>query len=179
MAPVPTTPQVAGARGDDDAIVYDPNGHYLLAVQTHCKVACSALLQTMLHHFHLTQWLQTMKQFFLLNKADFLTIFFGLAYNDLHTVASKVSIMRMRSCLDTAIRSSCLVQNPQHEHVLLSLDSPSFSQIHSVSTRHFLLDLAIESIPSMQQQQQQQHLVTDQGCISGTRPENISYISFE
>lgn len=142
--PVPSTLHVSGARGADDAIEYDPNGHYLLAVQTHCKVACSALLQTMLHHFHLTEWLQTMKQFFLLDKADFLTIFLGLAYDDLHTVASKVSIMRMRSSLDTAIRSSCLVQNPQHEHVLLSLDSPSFSQIHSVRSHYFLLDPAIK-----------------------------------
>ena len=136
----------AEAAAAEDTIEYDAAGHYLLAIQTHCKAACAALLDLMLHHFRLVDWLQSMKQFFLLDKADYLTVFFGLAHEDLHTVTSKVSLMRVRASLDEAIRSSCLTQNPLHERVVLSLDSPSFSQMHAVRLLHLARTCILVSV---------------------------------
>lgn len=144
IAPPSATPAAAApaADGDGGALEYDPHGHYLLAIQTHCRAACAALLDMLRNHGKLLEWLQTMKQFFLLDKADYLTVFFGLAHDDLHTVASKVSLLRVRASLEEAVRSSCLAQNPLHEKVVLSLDSPSFSQIHSVRTLHIILHMS-------------------------------------
>ena len=116
----------------EEALEFDPHGNYLTAISTHCKVACSALLRVMLDRFELVDWLQTMKQFFFLDKADYLTVFFGLARADLHTAASKVSTMRLRSALEAAVRASCLAQNPRHERVMLTLDSPSLTALHAV-----------------------------------------------
>ena len=126
----------SSAAGDTpdsgESLEYDPHGHYLLAVQTHCRTACAALLDTMLRHLQLRDWLETAKQFFLLDHADYLTVFFGLASEDLNTMASKVSLLRVRAALDEAVRSSCLAANPLHERITLSLDSPSFSQMRQV-----------------------------------------------
>ena len=104
----------------------------LQAIRTHYQRAGTALLTLMLTHFDLRQWLGTCKNFFLLYQSDFLTNFLDSAMEELGKEAGKTSVARLRSLLEIAIRTSSLYREPHADQLLLTLDSRSFSELHTV-----------------------------------------------
>ena len=126
----PAAARPAGAA--DDAVDYDPAGRYLTAVETHCRRACAELLDAMRARFGLEAWLDTMRQFFLLDCADYLTIFFRSARADLLDAKARVSEMGVCTAFEAAVRMSCLAANPHAARVALSLDAPGFHALHDV-----------------------------------------------
>jgi hypothetical protein len=121
----------------DGGIEYDHNGSYIVTIQAHCKQACSQLLSTLSTHFALPMWLQTMKDFFLLDHGDFLTIFFGLARKELQHSRSAVNELIVRATFEAAVSASCLTSSPHHSRVSLSLNAPTFHELHDVRSRCF------------------------------------------
>eukprot|EP00892_Ulva_mutabilis_P005707 jgi/Ulvmu1/3508/UM162_0015.1 len=115
----------------DSAVAYDPKGIYLQAIRTHYQRAGTALLNMMLAHFDLRQWLGTCKNFFLLAQSDFLTNFLDSAGEELAKEAGRTSVARLRSLLEIAIRTSSLHRSPHADQLLLTLDSRSFSELHT------------------------------------------------
>jgi hypothetical protein len=123
----------------DGGIEYDPNGSFIIAIQLHCKQACAELLSTLSAKFALPVWLQTMKDFFLLDHGDFLTIFFGFARKELQQSRSAVNELIVRATFDAAVSASCLAGSPHHSRVSLSLNAPTFHELHDVRpTRSWL-----------------------------------------
>lgn len=98
----------------------------------HYQRAGTALLTMMLAHFDLRQWLATCKNFFLLYQSDFLTNFLESAGEELAKEAGRTSVARLRSLLEIAIRTSSLQREPHADQLLLTLDSRSFSELHTV-----------------------------------------------
>lgn len=102
------------------------------AIRAHYQRAGTALLTMMLAHFDLRQWLATCKNFFLLYQSDFLTNFLESAGEELSKEAGRTSVARLRSLLEIAIRTSSLHRAPHADQLLLTLDSRSFSELHTV-----------------------------------------------
>ncbi|KAA6417682.1 MAG: Spc97 Spc98 family of spindle pole body (SBP) component, partial [Trebouxia sp. A1-2] len=98
------------------------SGSYMQNIQAAFASSSQALLHLLQHDLGLNNTLAALKHYFLLDKGDMLLSFLDTAEEELSKPASEVSVIRLQSLLDLAVRSSSAASDPTTEKLECFLD---------------------------------------------------------
>ncbi|DBA91460.1 hypothetical protein WJX77_003506 [Trebouxia sp. C0004] len=101
------------------------SGSYMQNIQAAFATSSQALLHLLQHDLGLNNTLAALKHYFLLDKGDMLLSFLDTAEEELSKPASEVSVIRLQSLLDLAVRSSSAASDPTTEKLECFLDHRS------------------------------------------------------
>lgn len=110
----------------------EPEGRFLQQIRQHYERASTSLLNMMLSHFQLKDWLASCKNFFLLHQGDYLTNFLDCAEAELDKLVTKASMSLLRGQLEMAVKTSSLAHDSHNDKLQFVLDPNSFTDLHSV-----------------------------------------------
>ncbi|KAL0053447.1 hypothetical protein WJX82_005855 [Trebouxia sp. C0006] len=118
--------QVVRPLPSDVHIEYSSSsGSYMQNIQAAFARSSQALLHLLQHDLGLNNTLAALKHYFLLDKGDMLLSFLDTAEEELSKPASEVSVIRLQSLLDLAVRSSSAASDPTTEKLECFLDHRS------------------------------------------------------
>lgn len=101
------------------------NGGFMHSIQLAFATSSQALLRLLQHDLGLNNTLAALKHYFLLDKGDLLVSFLDNAEEELSKPASEVSVIRLQSLLDLAVRNSSAASDPITEKLECFLDHRS------------------------------------------------------
>ncbi|XP_028777273.1 gamma-tubulin complex component 2 [Neltuma alba] len=121
------------------------NHHYLERIKAAYNFASGELLNLIKDKFDLLGKLRSIKHYLLLDQGDFLVHFMDIARDELAKKPDEVSVEKLQSLLDLALRTTAAAADPLHEDLtcvverssllkrLGSIKGPEFSNSSSVS----------------------------------------------
>ncbi|KNE56708.1 hypothetical protein AMAG_02488 [Allomyces macrogynus ATCC 38327] len=113
----------------------DGTGAYIVEIEAAYRQANRHLLEFLMTQKHLLARLRSIKHYFLLDMSDFVDHFLDLAAVELQKPWQQVSMGKLQSLLDLAIRNpaSALCQDPWKEDIKLGMDPvPLFDQLTGI-----------------------------------------------
>ncbi|KAI9089951.1 hypothetical protein K1719_028921 [Acacia pycnantha] len=123
---------------------FGSNHHYLECIKTAYNFASGELLNLIKDKFDLLGKLRSIKHYLLLDQGDFLVHFMDIARDELAKKPDEVSVEKLQSLLDLALRTTAAAADPLHEDLtcvverssllkrLGSIKGPEFSHSSSV-----------------------------------------------
>ncbi|KAH9618081.1 hypothetical protein KSS87_009688 [Heliosperma pusillum] len=94
---------------------FGSNHHYLECIKTAYDFASGELLNLVREKYDLMGKLRSIKHYLLLDQGDFLVHFMDIAREELTKKAEEVSVEKLQSLLDLALRSTAAAVDPCHE----------------------------------------------------------------
>lgn len=104
---------------------FGSNDHYLECIKSAYDFASSELLNLMNNKYDLIGKLRSIKHYLLLDQGDFLVHFMDIARDELAKTPNEISVEKLQSLLDLALRSTAAAADPLHEDVTCSVDTCS------------------------------------------------------
>ncbi|MFS7916904.1 putative gamma-tubulin complex component protein [Helianthus anomalus] len=104
---------------------FGSNDHYLECIKSAYDFASGELLNLMKDKYDLIGKLRSIKHYLLLDQGDFLVHFMDIARDELSKTPNEISVEKLQSLLDIALRSTAAAADPLHEDVTCSVDSCS------------------------------------------------------
>ncbi|MFS8007389.1 putative gamma-tubulin complex component protein [Helianthus anomalus] len=104
---------------------FGSNDHYLECIKSAYDFASGELLNLMKDKYDLIGKLRSIKHYLLLDQGDFLVHFMDIARDELAKTPNEISVEKLQSLLDIALRSTAAAADPLHEDVTCSVDSCS------------------------------------------------------
>ncbi|KVI05751.1 Spc97/Spc98 [Cynara cardunculus var. scolymus] len=104
---------------------FGSNDHYLECIKSAYDFASSELLNLMKDKYGLVGKLRSIKHYLLLDQGDFLVHFMDIARDELAKTPNEISVEKLQSLLDLALRSTAAAADPLHEDVTCSVDTCS------------------------------------------------------
>ncbi|GJU52434.1 gamma-tubulin complex component 2 [Tanacetum coccineum] len=98
---------------------FEFNDHYLECIKSAYDFASGQLLNLM------KDKLRSIKHYLLLDQGDFLVHFMDIARDELAKAPNEISVEKLQSLLDLALRSTAAAADPLHEDVTCSVDTCS------------------------------------------------------
>ncbi|XP_076883493.1 gamma-tubulin complex component 2-like [Bidens hawaiensis] len=106
-------------------ISFGSNDHYLECIKSAYDFASGELLKLMKDKYDLIGKLRSIKHYLLLDQGDFLVHFMDIARDELAKTPNEISVEKLQSLLDIALRSTAAAADPLHEDVTCSVDTCS------------------------------------------------------
>ncbi|XP_027906084.1 gamma-tubulin complex component 2 isoform X2 [Vigna unguiculata] len=94
---------------------FGSNHHYLECIKAAYNFASSELLNLINDKYDLTGRLRSIKHYLLLDQGDFLVHFMDIARDELAKKPDEVSVEKLQSLLDLALRTTAAAADPFHE----------------------------------------------------------------
>ncbi|KHN18997.1 Gamma-tubulin complex component 2 [Glycine soja] len=94
---------------------FGSNHHYLECIKAAYNFASSELLNLIKEKYDLTGRLRSIKHYLLLDQGDFLVHFMDIARDELAKKPDEVSVEKLQSLLDLALRTTAAAADPFHE----------------------------------------------------------------
>ncbi|KAG4917918.1 hypothetical protein JHK85_056199 [Glycine max] len=94
---------------------FGSNHHYLECIKAAYNFASSELLNLIMEKYDLTGRLRSIKHYLLLDQGDFLVHFMDIARDELAKKPDEVSVEKLQSLLDLALRTTAAAADPFHE----------------------------------------------------------------
>lgn len=104
---------------------FESDHHYLECVKIAYDFASSELLNLVKEKYGLIGKLRSMKRYFLLDQGDFLVHFMDIAMEELVKRPEDISVQKLQSLLDLALRSTAAAADPCHEELTCCVDKVS------------------------------------------------------
>ncbi|PWA58942.1 spc97 / Spc98 family of spindle pole body (SBP) component [Artemisia annua] len=104
---------------------FGSNDHYLECIKSAYDFASGELLNLMKDKYDLIGKLRSIKHYLLLDQGDFLVHFMDIARDELAKAPNEISVEKLQSLLDLALRSTAAAADPLHEDVTCSVDTCS------------------------------------------------------
>ncbi|CAL8083795.1 unnamed protein product [Calicophoron daubneyi] len=105
-----------------EELQYDEDdSHYLSQIENAYLYSSSLLLKLMIRQKDLKEHLKSIKRYFLLDKADFIVHFMDAAAKELSKPSTEVSLFRLGSLLELAIRTSTATVDPFKDNLKVVL----------------------------------------------------------
>lgn len=104
---------------------FGSNDHYLECIKSAYDFASGELLNLMKDKYDLIGKLRSIKHYLLLDQGDFLVHFMDIACDELAKTPNEISVEKLQSLLDLALRSTAAAADPLHEDVTCSVDTCS------------------------------------------------------
>lgn len=104
---------------------FGSNDHYLECIKSAYDFASGELLNLMKDKYDLIGKLRSIKHYLLLDQGDFLVHFMDIARDELDKSPNEISVEKLQSLLDLALRSTAAAADPLHEDVTCSVDTGS------------------------------------------------------
>ncbi|KAI3733306.1 hypothetical protein L6452_12748 [Arctium lappa] len=101
---------------------FGSNDHYLECIKSAYDFASGELLNLMKEKYGLIGKLRSIKHYLLLDQGDFLVHFMDIARDELAKTPNEISVEKLQSLLDLALRSTAAAADPLHEDVTCSVD---------------------------------------------------------
>ncbi|KAJ7965253.1 Gamma-tubulin complex component [Quillaja saponaria] len=104
---------------------FGSNHHYLECVKAAYNFASSELLNLIKEKYDLLGKLRSMKHYLLLDQGDFLVHFMDIARDELAKKPDEVSVEKLQSLLDLALRTTAAAADPCHEDLTCVVEKTS------------------------------------------------------
>ncbi|XP_071691139.1 gamma-tubulin complex component 2 [Rutidosis leptorrhynchoides] len=104
---------------------FGSNDHYIECIKSAYDFASGELLNLMKDKYDLIGKLRSIKHYLLLDQGDFLVHFMDIAQDELAKTPNEISVEKLQSLLDLALRSTAAAADPLHEDVTCSVDTCS------------------------------------------------------
>ncbi|CAN6452388.1 unnamed protein product [Victoria cruziana] len=104
---------------------FGSNHHYLECINTAYDFASSELLNLLKKKYDLIGKLRSLKHYFLLDQGDFLVHFMDMARDELLKKPDEISVEKLQSLLDLALRTSVAAADPFHEDLTCCVERSS------------------------------------------------------
>jgi gamma-tubulin complex component 2 len=101
------------------------NRPYLECINVAYNFASAELLNLIIQKYDLIARLRSMKHYFLLDQGDFLVHFMDIARDELIKKPATISVEKLQSLLDLALRTSVAVSDPCHEDLTCCVERTS------------------------------------------------------
>ncbi|KAJ8544765.1 hypothetical protein K7X08_017348 [Anisodus acutangulus] len=104
------------------------NHHYLECIKSAYDFASGELLNLVKNKYDLMGKLQSIKHYLLLDQGDFLVHFMDTAKEELMKKSDEISVEKLQSLLDLALRSTAASTDPCHEDLLCGVERTTLLQ---------------------------------------------------
>ncbi|CAA6668506.1 unnamed protein product [Spirodela intermedia] len=104
---------------------FESNHHYLECIKTAYEFASSELLSLIREKYDLFGKLRSMKHYFLLDQGDFLVHFMDISRDELAKKPEEISVEKLQSLLDLALRTTAAAADPCHEDLACTVERVS------------------------------------------------------
>ncbi|CAH1435913.1 unnamed protein product [Lactuca virosa] len=101
---------------------FGSNDHYLECIKSAYDFASGELLNLMKDTYDLIAKLRSIKHYLLLDQGDFLVHFMDIARDELDKTPNEISVEKLQSLLDLALRSTAAAADPLNEDVTCYVD---------------------------------------------------------
>eukprot|EP00262_Sarcandra_glabra_P005396 TRINITY_DN16927_c0_g1_i2.p1 TRINITY_DN16927_c0_g1~~TRINITY_DN16927_c0_g1_i2.p1 ORF type:complete len:676 (-),score=109.98 TRINITY_DN16927_c0_g1_i2:217-2073(-) len=101
------------------------NHHYLECIKAAYDFASGELLNLIKEKYDLIAKLRSMKHYFLLDQGDFLVHFMDIARDELAKRPDEISVEKLQSLLDLALRTTAAAADPCHEDLTCYVERSS------------------------------------------------------
>ncbi|XP_010549777.1 PREDICTED: gamma-tubulin complex component 2 [Tarenaya hassleriana] len=105
--------------------IFGSNHHYLGCVKAAHEFASVELLNLIKEKYDLIGRLRSIKHYLLLDQGDFLVHFMDIAREELNKKSSEISVEKLQSLLDLALRTTAAAADPCHEDLTCCVDRVS------------------------------------------------------
>lgn len=116
---------------------FGANHHYLECVKAAYEFASGELLNLIKEKYDLVGKLRSIKHYLLLDQGDFLVHFMDIARDELQKKPDEISVEKLQSLLDLALRSTAAAADPGHEDLICCVEKSTL--IKTLSTLKDLL----------------------------------------
>ncbi|XP_048225999.1 gamma-tubulin complex component 2 isoform X1 [Ricinus communis] len=106
-------------------ISFGSNHHYLECIKAAYDFASSELLDLIKEKYDLTGKLRSVKHYLLLDQGDFLVHFMDIAREELTKRLDEISVEKLQSLLDLALRTTAAAADPCHEDLTCCVERSS------------------------------------------------------
>ncbi|XP_077239980.1 gamma-tubulin complex component 2-like [Tasmannia lanceolata] len=106
-------------------INFGSNHHYLECIKAAYDFASGELLNLIKEKYDLMGKLHSMKRYFLLDQGDFLVHFMDIARDELVKRPDDISVEKLQSLLDLALRTTTAAADPCHEELICCVERSS------------------------------------------------------
>ncbi|WOK94035.1 gamma-tubulin complex component 2 [Canna indica] len=96
---------------------FESNHHYLECIKAAYDFASGELLNLIIHKYDLMGKLRSLKRYFLLDQGDYLVHFMDISRDELAKRPEEISVEKLQSLLDLALRSTAAASDPCHEEL--------------------------------------------------------------
>uniref|UniRef100_A0A7N0ZTG9 Gamma-tubulin complex component n=1 Tax=Kalanchoe fedtschenkoi TaxID=63787 RepID=A0A7N0ZTG9_KALFE len=110
---------------DSKLVKFGANHHYLECIKTAYDFASGELLNLVKEKYDLMGKLRSIKHYLLLDQGDFLVHFMDIASEELSKRSDDVSVEKLQSLLDIALRSTAAAADPSNEDLTCCLERSS------------------------------------------------------
>ncbi|XP_038703949.1 gamma-tubulin complex component 2 isoform X2 [Tripterygium wilfordii] len=117
--------QKVPATENSKLTIFGSNHHYLECVKGAYEFASSELLNLMKEMYDLIGKLRSIKHYLLLDQGDFLVHFMDIARDELVKKLDEISVEKLQSLLDLALRSTAAAADPCHEDLTCCVEASS------------------------------------------------------
>ncbi|ONK75701.1 uncharacterized protein A4U43_C03F19630 [Asparagus officinalis] len=104
---------------------FGSNHHYLECIKTAYDFASGELLTLIKEKYDLIGKLRSLKRYLLLDQGDFLVHFMDIARDELAKRPEEISVEKLQSLLDLALRTTAAVADPYHEELTCCVERVS------------------------------------------------------
>lgn len=109
-------------------ISFGSNHHYLGCIKTAYDFASTELLNLIKEKYDLMGKLRSIKHYLLLDQGDFLIHFMDIARDELAKSVDKISVEKLQSLLDLALRSTAAATDPCHEDLTCFVEKSALAK---------------------------------------------------
>ncbi|CAN6864486.1 unnamed protein product [Brassica oleracea] len=105
--------------------IFGSNHHYLECIKAAHEFASKELVSLIMDKYGLIGRLRSIKHYLLLDQGDFLVHFMDIAREELNKKVHEISVEKLQSLLDLALRTTAAAADPRHEDLTCCVDRTS------------------------------------------------------
>ncbi|VYS67119.1 unnamed protein product [Arabidopsis thaliana] len=105
--------------------IFGSNHHYLECIKAAHEFASIELVNLIKDKYDLVGRLRSIKHYLLLDQGDFLVHFMDIAREELNKKVHEISVEKLQSLLDLALRTTAAAADPRHEDLTCCVDRAS------------------------------------------------------
>ncbi|KAL0887710.1 hypothetical protein Bca101_011693 [Brassica carinata] len=105
--------------------IFGSNHHYLECIKAAHEFSSKELVNLIMDKYDLIGRLRSIKHYLLLDQGDFLVHFMDIAREELNKKAHEISVEKLQSLLDLALRTTAAAADPRHEDLTCCVDRTS------------------------------------------------------
>ncbi|KAF2570060.1 hypothetical protein F2Q70_00005981 [Brassica cretica] len=105
--------------------IFGSNHHYLECIKAAHEFASKGLVSLIMDKYGLIGRLRSIKHYLLLDQGDFLVHFMDIAREELNKKVHEISVEKLQSLLDLALRTTAAAADPRHEDLTCCVDRTS------------------------------------------------------
>ncbi|KAJ4908103.1 Gamma-tubulin complex component 2 [Raphanus sativus] len=105
--------------------IFGSNHHYLECIKAAHEFASKELVTLIMDKYDLIGRLRSIKHYLLLDQGDFLVHFMDISRDELNKKVHEISVEKLQSLLDLALRTTAAAADPRHEDLTCCVDRAS------------------------------------------------------